>query len=162
MPRPHAYIHTCMKTYNCICTPQICRHVFFKQFSLTALIYCHRGPLTLVPPDDEESFDNSLPAFIMSLLLPPAVVASLARLANCQLRLQIQYVAEQMSGATTFPWESWLIRSPHTRKILGSNPSGDTFVMFSYFEWFSFHSVLGLNFQSFCYTSFWIIDSKVI
>jgi hypothetical protein len=24
------------------------------------------------------------------------------------------------------PWESWLIRSPHTRKILGSNPSGTT------------------------------------
>jgi hypothetical protein len=24
-----------------------------------------------------------------------------------------------------FPWESWSIRSPHTRKILGSNPSGD-------------------------------------
>jgi hypothetical protein len=22
------------------------------------------------------------------------------------------------------PWESWSIRSPHTRKILGSNPSG--------------------------------------
>ena len=32
-----------------------------------------------------------------------------------------------------FPWESWLIRSPHTRKILGSNPSGDIFFAFSNF-----------------------------
>ena len=58
MPRPHAYIHTCMKTYNRTCTPQICMHIFFKHFSLTALLDCHRGPLTLVPPDG--SFDNSL------------------------------------------------------------------------------------------------------
>ena len=29
-------------------------------------------------------------------------------------------------------WESWLIRSPHTRKILGSNPSGST-IFFSSF-----------------------------
>ena len=33
-----------------------------------------------------------------------------------------------------FPWESWSIRSPHTRKILGSNPSGDTLEIFERFS----------------------------
>jgi len=45
-------------------------------------------------------------------------------------RVNLRYDPSVLPGGvnqfSAFPWESWLIRSPHTRKILGSNPSGDS------------------------------------